>query len=153
MQAAKAGFCGWSGVLVVTGLFAAAAVSVAAGGDARWSGDRSGNYLIVAAESYVGSAPLTEFADAKTAQGFDVMVYSVPAGTSRTTIKNHILDLWGTEDAPDYILLVGDTDGANSTSTTIPQRRVSLLATWKGLGTELSMVPITRSFLRPKTES
>jgi hypothetical protein len=116
MQAARAGVRIRGRVLVVAGVLAAAA-SVA---DARWPGDRSGNYLIVAAESYVGSAPLTEFADAKTAQGFDVMIYSVPAGTSRTTIKNYILDLWGTPDAPDYILLVGDTDGSNSTSTTIP---------------------------------
>jgi hypothetical protein len=84
------------------------------------TGRGAANYLIVAASSYVGSAPLTQFVDAKTAQGFNVMTYSVPSGTSRTTIKNYIQSLWGTEDAPEYVLLVGDTDGSNSTTTTIP---------------------------------
>ncbi|MFQ5805464.1 MAG: C25 family cysteine peptidase [Phycisphaerae bacterium] len=93
-------------------------------------GRGSGNYLIVTASSYADSAPLTEFADTKTAQGFDVMVYSVPSGTHRSAIKNYIEDLWGTEDAPDYILLVGDTDGSSSTSTTIPH--------WSGGGASSS---------------
>jgi len=79
-----------------------------------------GNYLIVTAPTYAGSAPLTQFADAKTAEGFDVMTYSVPSGTNRSAIKSYIEDLWGTADAPDYILLVGDTDGSSSTSVTIP---------------------------------
>jgi hypothetical protein len=117
MQTSQAGFRVSGGVLIAAGLLVALASSATGGTPTRRG---SGNYLIVAAEAYVGSAPLTEFADAKTAQGFDVMIYSVPAGTSRTTIKNYILDLWGTEDAPDYILLVGDTDGSSSTSTTIP---------------------------------
>ena len=47
-------------------------------------------------------------------------VYSVPAGTSRTAIKSYIQGLWGGPDAPDYLLLVGDTDGSSSTSNTIP---------------------------------
>ncbi len=89
---------------------------------------RTGNYLIISASSYVGSAPLNQFTSAKTAQGFDVTTYNVPAGTSRTTIKAYIQNLWGTEDAPDYILLVGDTDGSSSTSTTIPH--------WSGGGSK-----------------
>ncbi|MBN2559939.1 MAG: hypothetical protein JXQ75_03290 [Phycisphaerae bacterium] len=78
------------------------------------------NYLIVAAVNYVGSAPLNQFIAAKEAQGFNVSTYSVPSGTSNTTIKSYIQTLWGTADAPDYILLVGDTGGSTSTSTTIP---------------------------------
>ena len=81
---------------------------------------RSGNYLIVTAETYDGSAPLNEFIDAKTAQGFDVMTYSVPSGTSNTAIRSYIQGLWGTPDAPDYILIVGDTNGYTSSTTTIP---------------------------------
>ena len=79
-----------------------------------------GNYLIVAAEDYVGSDPLNEFIALKTGLGFDVSVYSVPSGTSRDAIKGYIEDLWGTPDAPEYVLLVGDTDGTSSTASTIP---------------------------------
>jgi hypothetical protein len=77
-------------------------------------------YLIVSAPDYVGSAPLTQFINHRTARGFDVSVYSVPVGTSRDNIKAHIQGLWGTEDAPEYLLIVGDTSGSSSTSTTIP---------------------------------
>jgi predicted small integral membrane protein len=80
----------------------------------------SGNYLIITAPDYAGSAPLNQFAAAKTAMGFTVSVYMVPAGTSRTAIKDHILGLWGTPQAPKYILLVGDTDGDTSGTATIP---------------------------------
>jgi hypothetical protein len=44
----------------------------------------------------------------------------VPSGTSRNTIKDYIVNLWGTPDKPAYVLLVGDTDGSVSTSNTIP---------------------------------
>ena len=74
----------------------------------RPTGRGSGNYLIVVAEAYASA--ITSFADAKTAQGFTVMTYSVPADTSKETIKAYIQSLWGTADAPDYVLLVGDTD-------------------------------------------
>ncbi|MCK4660384.1 MAG: hypothetical protein KAV82_12750 [Phycisphaerae bacterium] len=87
-------------------------VSSAAGG--------TGNYLIITAEDYTGSAPLAQFADAKAAMGFDVTIHSVPAGTYGKTIKAYIENLWGTPDAPDYILLVGDTGGSCSTSALIP---------------------------------
>jgi len=72
------------------------------------TGRGSGNYLIVVAEAYASA--ITSFADAKTAQGFTVTTYSVPPGTSRVIIKAYIQSQWGTPDAPDYILLVGDSD-------------------------------------------
>lgn len=79
-----------------------------------------GNYLIIVPSDYAGTAPITQFADAKSAQGFDVLTHTVTAGTSNATIKTYIESLWGTADAPDYILLVGDTNGMTSTATTIP---------------------------------
>jgi len=81
---------------------------------------RSGNYLIITASDYADSAPLIQFKNAKAAMGFDVAIYSVPSGTSRSDIKAYIEGLWETPDAPDYILLVGDTSGSTSTATTIP---------------------------------
>lgn len=84
-------------------------------------------YLIVSAPDYVGSAALTEFIAFRTSRGYEVSVYNVPAGTSREDIKAYIESLWGTPDAPDYLLIVGDTSGAASTSNTIPH--------WVGAGT------------------
>ena len=81
---------------------------------------RSGNYLIVTAEDYYSSTPLTQLIDSKTAQGLDVMTYTVPSGTSNTAILSYIEGLWGTPEAPDYILIVGDTNGSTSTANTIP---------------------------------
>ena len=112
-------------------LVVAAAYTTAGADDDQGPGDpRARNYLIVTASGYAGSAPLTQFVQAKEAQDLNVIVYSVPAGTSRTTIKNYILDLWGTAETPKYILLVGDTDGSTSTSTTIPH--------WTGGGSKAS---------------
>jgi len=106
------------GAVLLTTVMLIAAVSQAVAG--RSDSRRSGHLLIVSAEGYVGSAPLNEFIDSKTAQGLDVTTYSVPSGTSRTAIRNYILDLWNSEQPPDYVLLIGDTSGSNSTSTTIP---------------------------------
>ena len=78
------------------------------------------NYLIVAPTGYVGSAPLNKLATAKQAQGFKVGVYAVPVGTTNTTIRNYIKSLWGTSNAPDFILIAGDSSGSSSTATTIP---------------------------------
>jgi len=78
------------------------------------------NYLIVAAEDFVGSDPLDDFIAAKTAQGYSMSVYSVPSGTTRATIKAHIQAMWGLPNAPKYMLIVGDTSGDPSTGTTIP---------------------------------
>jgi len=92
------------------------------------------NYLVVAAESYVGGAALSQFIAAKEAMGFVVSAYSVPSGTSNTAIKSYIETLWGTPDAPDYVLLVGDTDGFSSTASTIPH--------WEGDGTEQAVTDL-----------
>jgi len=80
----------------------------------------SGNYLIITASEYAGSAPLNELIAAKTALGFNVMTHTAVPGTSRTTIKSYIEGLWGTADAPDYILLVGDASSSTATTTTLP---------------------------------
>jgi hypothetical protein len=102
-------------------LVLAASRATAVTDDGRYPGDlRNHNYLIVTASEYAGSVPLTQFVEAKEAQGFNVSVHSVPSGTHRSVIKDYILDVWGTEERPKYILLVGDTDGSTSTSTTIP---------------------------------
>ena len=122
---------GWRITTVVALL--AALVSTAAGGE--------GNYLIIAAQDYVGSAPLNQFAAAKSAMGFTVSTYSVPAGTSRTAIKDHILSLWGTAAAPDYILIVGDTDGDPSTATTIPH--------WVGGGSRAAATDLPYACMGP----
>ncbi len=111
MRASQSNFRTWTWRTVAVVLLGTMASSAAG---------RTGNYLIVTAEDYYGSGPLTQLIDAKTAQGLDVMTYSVPAGTSNTAIRSYIQDLWGTPEAPDYILIVGDTDGSTSTSTTIP---------------------------------
>lgn len=67
----------------------------------------SGNYLIIVAGAL--QSTITSFAGAKTAQGFSVSTW-VPPSASTTVIKNYIQELWGGADAPDYLLLVGDTD-------------------------------------------
>ncbi len=118
------------GRVVMAALLATAVSSAAGSGSgsgARGSmGRRSGNYLIVRAEAYAYTAPMVQFINTKTAQGFNVMTYTVSPGVSNANIKNYIQGLWGTPNAPDYILLVGDTDGSYSTSTTIPH--------WTGAG-------------------
>jgi hypothetical protein len=73
-------------------------------------GGRSGNYLVVVANAYAGTAPMNQFVNAKTAEGFDVTTHSVAPGTTAAQIKSYIEGLWGGPNAPDYILLVGDTD-------------------------------------------
>ena len=85
-------------------------------------------YLIVSAPDYVNSTPLTQFINFRIGKGFDVSVYNVPSGTSRDNIKAYIQGLWGTADQPDYLLIVGDTNGSStSTNNTIPH--------WVGEGT------------------
>ncbi len=88
----------------------------------------SGNYLIVTAQDYDGSAPLTQFINHKTALGFTVSTYVVPPGTSRDAIKDHIEGLYYDPlNKPQYVLIVGDTSGSSATSNTIPH--------WVGQGT------------------
>jgi len=89
-------------------------------GSAAGAEARGGNYLIVTAEEYNNTAALNEFVAAKTAQGFTVSTYVVSSGTSNTAIRTYIQGLWGGPDSPDYILLVGDTDGSTAGTDTIP---------------------------------
>ena len=70
---------------------------------------RSGNYLIIVAESLQNAPALTQFKNHRTAEGFNVMLWTAPTGSSTADIKAYIQSLWPTEYAPDYILLVGDT--------------------------------------------
>ena len=67
----------------------------------------SGNLLVVVADDF--EAQFAPYITSKQGKGFDVMTY-VATSSSGVTIKNYIQGLWGTEDAPDYILLVGDTE-------------------------------------------
>ncbi|MEW6199384.1 MAG: C25 family cysteine peptidase [Planctomycetota bacterium] len=68
---------------------------------------RGGNYLIVVAPAY--QSAIASFAAAKQAQGFTVTTW-VATSASNTAIKTYIQSLWGTANAPKYLLLVGDTD-------------------------------------------
>ncbi|MCK4658109.1 MAG: hypothetical protein KAV82_01180 [Phycisphaerae bacterium] len=85
----------------------------------------SGNYLIVVASTF--ETGIAAFADAKSAQGFDVTTW-VPSSSSSTAIKSHIQGLWDAGQALDYILLVGDTNtishcvggGTGSPDTDLP---------------------------------
>ncbi|HNQ22605.1 MAG TPA: C25 family cysteine peptidase [Phycisphaerae bacterium] len=99
--------------------------------NARTGGQPSrdtGNYLIVAAQAFAASAPLAQFASAKTAAGFDVTTYSVPPGTTAADIKTYIESQYFSANPPDYVLLVGDADaipawvggGAKASPTDLP---------------------------------
>ena len=81
-------------------------------------GRGSGNYLIITAQTF--ESAIASFVSAKAAQGYNVTTYTVAPGTSRAAIKSYIQGLWGGPNAPDYILIVGDTDGDPATSNTIP---------------------------------
>ncbi len=111
MHAARVSVRAFCVALIGVGLLPAAVPNAVAG---------SGNYLIITAQDYAGSAPLTQFANAKAAMGFTVSTYVVPSGTTRDAIKAHIQSLWGGPSAPKYILLVGDTDGSSAGTNTIP---------------------------------
>lgn len=70
---------------------------------------RTGNLLLVVAEALDNTAPLNQYIAGKTAQGLTVIKYVVPAGTTKETIRTYIRSLWGTPQAPKYLLIVGDT--------------------------------------------
>lgn len=122
MPASTANSRGHQRAMIAAALLATIVISTASawGDGARPAPQRAGTYLIVLAEDYDGTAPMTQFINAKAVQGFHVSTYSVPAGTSNSVIKSYIESLWGTSEAPGYVLLVGDSDGSTSTSTTIP---------------------------------
>ena len=68
----------------------------------------TGNYLIIVCQSL--ESDIAGFATVKTGQGFSVSTHTVADGTANSTIKSYITGLWGGPDAPDYIMLVGDTN-------------------------------------------
>jgi len=95
----------------------------------------SGNYLIVVHSDY--ASQIVSFAEAKQARGFDVTTW-VPPSPTTAEIKEYIEDLWGTDDAPDYILLVGDTNniphwtggGSGSPATDLPYSCMDGASDW-----------------------
>lgn len=82
---------------------------------------RGGRYLIVTANGFANAPALATFVSARTAQGFQVSVYSVPTGTTKETIRTYI-ESWYDATQPAYVLIVGDSvEGTTlSTATTIP---------------------------------
>ncbi len=96
----------------------------------------SGNYLIVTAPAY--ATQIAPFAAFKQSQGYTVSTWTAPAGSTSTAIKTYIQGLWNTPAAPDYILLVGDTDtipawtggGAGSPQTDLPYACMDGSADW-----------------------
>ncbi len=78
------------------------------------------NYLIITAQDYANSTPLNQFIAHRQATGFRVMTYVPTSGQTNTSIKNYVLSLWGTQDQPAYILVVGDTSGTTATNSTVP---------------------------------
>lgn len=91
-------------------------------------GRDGGNMLVVHAHDFDGAAALADYIQAKRDQGFNVSTYDVPAGMTNHQIKSYIQGLWGTPMAPDYVLLVGDTN-------TIPH--------WTGGGTKTAPTDLT----------
>jgi hypothetical protein len=83
-------------------------------------GRGEGNYLILTPSLYYDTTALNALTAWRTAQGFDVTTHLVASGTSRTTLKSYIQGLWGTANAPDYVLLVGDTTGSSSSTNSLP---------------------------------
>lgn len=68
----------------------------------------TGNYLILVADIFQND--IADFVTAKTAQGFTVQTQVVANGTSAADIKANITALWGTPQAPDYVLIIGDVE-------------------------------------------
>ena len=66
------------------------------------------------------------------------------ASTSASTIKSHIQSLWGTADAPDYVLLVGDA-GKRYSRRSI-QRTVHRILEEAGEGEGLSVHSLRHTF-------
>lgn len=77
------------------------------------------NYLVITPTTLESAiAPLLAY---KSARGLNVTKHVVSPGESAATIKSYIQSLWGTANAPDYVLLVGDVD---------------LIPTWTGEGAD-----------------
>lgn len=70
---------------------------------------QTGVYLIIVADAFAGE--IADFETAKTAQGFKVNTWTAPAGATTTQIHDYIAMQWiDPLNAPDYILLIGDTN-------------------------------------------
>ena len=78
------------------------------------------NYMIINSPTFTGSAGLNSLVAAKTAQGFNVTIKEFPTTVIPETIRAYIQQFWNTPDAPDYILIVGDSN---------------LIPAWYGQGT------------------
>ncbi|UCF32836.1 MAG: hypothetical protein JSV78_10935 [Phycisphaerales bacterium] len=87
-------------------VFLIAAVIVT--GTLAHAAEREGKLFIAVAEEFDGAAPVNALVAAKQNQGLVVKTYVVTSGMSAETLKNEIESLWGTQLAPDYILLIGD---------------------------------------------
>ncbi len=143
LRACHQSFRTWTWGLFLAGLLASAAAGPADGQEGnRRTGDRgTGNYLIITADLYSGSAPLTQFANAKAAMGFNVSTYVATSGTSRATIKTYI-ENWYNPSVNNYILIVGDTAGTSSSTTnTIPH--------WVGAGSSSATTDLPYACIDP----
>ncbi|MCB9853786.1 MAG: proprotein convertase P-domain-containing protein [Phycisphaerales bacterium] len=70
---------------------------------------QTGNYLVIVADAFADQ--MEEFNLAKSAQGFKVSTWTAAAGVTTTQIATFIATQWADpNNAPDYILLVGDTN-------------------------------------------
>ena len=76
----------------------------------RLTDTRGGTLLIIAAPDFSGSAPLNQFIDFKTSQGFTVSTYTPTVGSTLPTIKAYLQSLWSSHSAPEYVLIVGDAN-------------------------------------------
>ena len=75
-------------------------------------------YVIVANTAF--ETTLAPFVEWKTKQGYNVIEYYVSSGTSNSTIKGYLQDLYdnatSSDPAPLYVLFIGDHSGTNSIS-------------------------------------
>ena len=120
MQTARQKLLALTCLLLAGGLLGGAATEVLADEGGGGRGARGGNYLVIAPTQFASSVPLVQLMNDRSSKGFNVMLYTAPAGASNTTIKSYIQGLWGTPNAPKYVVLVGDTNGTVATVDTIP---------------------------------
>ena len=72
------------------------------------AGRTAENYLIVVEDWFVADIlPLSNY---RAAEGYNVITQTFTQGLTGDDIKARIQTLWGTPDAPDHLLLVGDTN-------------------------------------------
>ncbi|MCK4303062.1 MAG: T9SS type A sorting domain-containing protein [Candidatus Eisenbacteria sp.] len=77
-----------------------------------------GHWLIIARDNSTVTARLQPLIEWRTRMGYKVThATTAQTGTSTTSIKNWILNLYNSENPPDYITLVGDVGGSFSLPT------------------------------------